>query len=197
MPAGKPSDGFTLVELLVGLALSVSLAMAVAPLWLSLESVGARAADRTIWLLQERVTTARFERDLRLAGAEGCRFATAGALLEATVSQVVFLQHSADGSEPTMVEWEIAKGSLMRRRGACPALRPSVYAHSGYADNKTMLEAVGAGSRFGYVVNGVVVDAPVVQADLAAVGAVVLHLKFSGVGQAGSEEMTATARVAR
>jgi prepilin-type N-terminal cleavage/methylation domain-containing protein len=113
-----PNAGFTLVELLVGLALSVSLALAVAPLWLSLEGTGTRAADRTVWVVQERVAVTRLERDLRLAGAEECAFSIAGPVLEASGSQVVFLARScaeSAESEVTIVEWEIARGSLMRR----------------------------------------------------------------------------------
>jgi len=191
-----------LVELLVALALSVSLAMAVAPLWISLMSTGTRETDRTIWLLQERVAAARFERDLRLAGAEGCLFPVAGALLEASGSQVVLLERAADCSAPVIVEWEITRGSLMRRWGACPTRRPVTFQHSLYEDNKTMLEQVGAGSLFTYIVEGVERPAPIAETDLASVETVVLHLYAGGaVGPltsgATAIELTTYARVSR
>ena len=194
--------GFTLVELLVALALSVSLAMAVAPLWISLMSTGTRETDRTVWLLQQRVAAARFERDLRLAGAERCLFPVAGALLEASGSQVVLLQRATDGSIPLIVEWEITRGSLMRRWGTCPTRRPVAFPHSLYQDNKTMLEQVGARSSFTYVVKGVEQPAPVADTDLASVETVILHLCAGGaVGPmtrgATAIELTTYARVSR
>ena len=191
-----------MVELLVALALSVSLAMAVAPLWISLMSTGTRETDRTIWLLQERVAAARFERDLRLAGAEGCLFPVAGALLEASGSQVVLLERAADCSAPVIVEWEITRGSLMRRWGACPTRRPVTFQHSLYEDNKTMLEQVGAGSLFTYIVEGVERPAPIAETDLASVEKVVLHLYAGGAvgpvtGGVTAIELTTHARVSR
>jgi prepilin-type N-terminal cleavage/methylation domain-containing protein len=194
--------GFSLLELLVGLALSVVLAVAVAPVWLSLQSGGAAAADRTIWLLQERVATARLERDLRLAGGDGCAFAVTGAVLEASASQVVFLERSTCGAEPRIVEWEIVGGNLMRRWGNSPAQCPDAYVHSLFVDSKTMLEGVASGSGFTYVVNGVGSGAPVARTRLAAIDGVVVHVK-TGQGRiteaAGAEstEITTTARVGR
>ena len=194
--------GFTLVELLVALALSVSLAMAVAPLWISLMSTGTRETDRTVWLLQQRVAAARFERDLRLAGAEGSLFPVAGALLEASGSQVVLLERAADGSAPVIVEWEITRGSLMRRWGTCPTRRPVAFQHSLYEDNKTMLEQVGTRSSFTYVVEGVERPAPISETDLASVETVILRLYAGGaVGPvtdgATAIELTTYARVSR
>ncbi|MBN1630514.1 MAG: prepilin-type N-terminal cleavage/methylation domain-containing protein [Thermoleophilia bacterium] len=194
--------GFTLVELLVALALSVCLALALAPFWISLMTAGTRETDRTVWLIQQRVAAARLERDLRLAGAEGCLFPAAGALLEASGSQVVFLQRAADGSAPLIVEWEIARGSLMRRWGSCPVHRPVVLQHSLYEDNKTMLEDVGAGSSFTYVVAGAEQPAPVGESDLGSVETVVLNLRAGGAvgpvaGGAGAIELTTPARVSR
>jgi Tfp pilus assembly protein PilW len=58
--------GFSVVELLVGLALALCLATAAAPLWLSLESAGVQEAERTVQWLQGRVALARLERDLWL-----------------------------------------------------------------------------------------------------------------------------------
>ena len=82
----------------------------------------------------------------------GCLFPTSGALLEASASQVVLLQRAADGSGPVIVEWEIVRGALMRRWGSCPVATSGHVPHSLYKDHKTMLEDVGTGSSFTYVV---------------------------------------------
>lgn len=191
-----------MVELLVSIALSVTLAMALAPLWISLTSTGARTTDRTVWLVQQRVAAARLERDLRLAGGGDCLFPTTGALLEASGSQVVLLQRAADGSTPLIVEWEIVRGALMRRWGRCPHARPVAFQHSLYQDHKTMLEDVGVGSSFTYVVRGVDQPAPVAESDLQGVETVVLHLLpgiVAGPSTTGSiaNDLTTYARVGR
>lgn len=169
--------GFTLVELLIGLTLALSLSVVTAPVWLSLERSGTRATDDTIWVLQARVAASRFERDMRLATASESPFAVSGAVLEASDSQVVFLgQQASGGSRPIVVEWEIVKGSLMRRWGPCPLYRPATYAHSVFTDNKTMLEGLSSGSSFTYVVDGTAVAGTVAPDRLARVEAVLLHV---------------------
>ena len=82
--AAEPHEsGFTLIELVLGLSLAVILALAVAPLWISLQSGSAREVDQTVRLLQERVAVSRFERDLRLASAADCPFALTAPIVEA------------------------------------------------------------------------------------------------------------------
>jgi prepilin-type N-terminal cleavage/methylation domain-containing protein len=182
---GRLRPGFTVVELMVGLAIGVLIALAVAPLWVSVEKVGAAEADAGISYLQGRVAVARFERDLRLAGAAGSLFATTWAVLEATPTQVVLLERGPEGEPPSLVEWELAGGSLMRRVGACPAVRPGTFAHSLYADNKTMLEHVERSSRLEYLAGAELLAGPVPQADLGLIDTVKLTLKTKPVSPAG------------
>ena len=167
---------FTLVELLVGLSIAICLATAIAPVWLSFQRTGEGQTDSTIWFLQARVAIARFERDLRLAGAAGCRFPVAGPVLEASASQVVLLERDAEGMPPIVVEWEIVNGALMRRWRPCPQAEPDIFAHSAYSDNKTMLDGVSSPSCIKYLIGGRQVAAPAAEADLASIEAVVLDL---------------------
>ncbi len=95
---GENQRGFSLIELMVGLALAAGLAVAASCVWLSLATAGANEGDLTVKSLQGRVAVARFERDLRLASADGCPFASNAAVLEASASQVVFLLRS--GTRP-------------------------------------------------------------------------------------------------
>jgi type II secretory pathway pseudopilin PulG len=189
--------GFSIIELILGLALTVCLAVAVAPLWLSLQGTGVREGDRTVRLLQARVAVARFERDLRLASAAGCPFSLTAPILEASSSQVVFLEQPALGVTPILVEWEIVNGSLMRRRGACPVGRPVVFSHSLFVDHKTMLEGVRPGSVLGYLEGNVGVDLSGSVVDLAPVDGVVLELMTSTEGANASVLIRAQARVGR
>jgi len=196
-PGRSLLDGFTLIELLIGLAIALALAVAIAPLWLSLEKAGAGEADCTIGLLQGRVAGARFERDLRLAGAAGCLFPTTCPILQASPSQVVFLERGTEGAAPTIIEWEITQGSLMRRVGRCPASRPSAFAHSLYDDNKTMLEQLQPRSSLAYVVDGVRVSGPVTVGDLVLIDSVELNIAANPAQGPGEVEICASARVAR
>ena len=189
--------GFSVIELIIGLALTVCLAVAVAPLWLSLLSAGAHEGDQTVRMLQGRVAAARFERDLRLASAAGCPFDLSAPVLEASPSQVVFLERPAISSSPILVEWEIVDGSVMRRWGQCPATRPASYVNSLYLDHKTMLEGVQDGSAFAYVVCGVVVPAPVMGAELASVEGVILDLRTKSEGARSPIHVAVTGRVGR
>ena len=170
--------GLSVIELLLGLSLALCLALGVAPLWVSFQSLGVREGDQTVWSLQARVSVARFERDLRTAGAEACRFPAGAAVLQATSSQVVLLVRTGEATAPVIVEWEIVGGSIMRRRGPCPVTRPTAYAHALYTDNKTMLENVDTTrSRFSYCVGGVAASVPLSPADLALVDGVTLELQ--------------------
>jgi Tfp pilus assembly protein PilW len=189
--------GFSVIELILGLALTVCLAVAVAPLWLSLQKAGASESDQTVRLLQARVAVARFERDLRLAGAYGCPFRITAPILEASASQVVLLVRSADGAVPTLVEWEIVNGALMRRWGACPPTRPKTFAHSLFVDSKTMLEGVAKASAFAYRVDGEAIDVGSGPVDLTSIDGVVLELRARADGATALVAATARGRVGR
>ena len=177
--------------------MAVCLALAISPVVVSLEGDAVAGADSTVTLVQSRVAVARFERDLRLAGAGGCPFAVSGPVLEASPSQVVFLARVEDGTEPIIVEWEISRGSLMRRWGPCPAVRPGVYAHSLYTDNKTMLDGLRAGSAFAYVGDGVVLTPPTPEGELVWVEAVILSAEAGDEGARGPVGVSTRARVGR
>jgi len=195
VPCG--GKGFTLIELLVGLTLAATLAVTTMPIWVSLQSAGARETDRSVNLLQQRVALARFERDLRLASGRLSLFPTGGAVLEASDMQVVFLMPQRPGAPPVLVEWELAKGSLMRRWGPCPRSRPATYAHSLYSDSKTMVEGLGPGSGLKYVVAGTQWDGAVPVSELARVQAVSLELEAGESGARSMWRTSATAQVGR
>ena len=178
-----PLGGFTAIELLLGLALTVVLASAIMPLALSLEGLGTRESDRTIAVLQGRVATARLERDLRLATGGESPFFVVSAILEATPSQVVFLGHADGGPALDLVEWEFTEGRLMRRWGNCPAELPGVFTHSLFVDNKTVLEGLHQGEPLTYVVNGRTMRGPISRGDLLGIQAVVFQLE--GEDEAG------------
>ncbi len=171
--------GFSLLELLLALAFTLCLAVAVAPVWASVQSRSIRDGDGAISLLQGRVAASRMERDLRLATAMSSAFAVDGPILQGSASQVVFLTGGSPGEPPAIVEWEIAGGALMRRKGACPAVGPVTFPHSLYPDNKTMLEGISAGASFSYDVDGHDVGAPVPPEDLSLVDRVVLKAQHS------------------
>jgi len=191
------SKGFTLIELLVGLALALMIAVAVSPLWFSLENAGARETERTVRSLQGKVAGARLERDLRLASAAGCPFSVSSPILEASASQVVFLERGSAEGTPTLVEWEIVNGALMRRWGNCPPVRPSEFKHALFLDHKTMLGDVAPGSSFKYMVGGMLTPAPVPRERLDAIDAVVLDVRSVPVGGEAAVQVRTEARVAR
>jgi hypothetical protein len=178
------------VELLVALALTLVVAGAALSLWAGLERTGSGDADRMVLLTQSRVAVARLERDLRLGTAQGCPFAVAGPVLEAKAAQVVLLTRSGETGALALVEWEVVGGSLMRRRGSCPLVRPVSVPHSLFTDNKTMLEGLNSGACFHYFVSGVEVPTPVPAAELPFVDEVRL------AGRATVAESTPAVRVA-
>jgi hypothetical protein len=191
------SGGFTALELLMGMALTVFLAVGVAPLVLSLQRASVLATDRAVAVAQGRVAVARLERDLRLAASGDSEFEMEGAILEATAKQVVFLGRSGATTGSCLIEWEIAGSSLMRRWGPCPNSLPAVFAHSLYSDNKSMLESLSSDSHFSYVVKGVSASGPISSSDLGWVEAVVFLA--GGRDSAGEWRTLAstTARVGR
>lgn len=188
---------FTAIELLIGICIAASLAIAMAPVWLSWERVGDGETDQTIWFMQSRVALARFERDLRQASAVRCPFPTVTSVLEATPSQLVVLARTNDGAPPVLVEWEIVRGSVMRRWGRCPETRPAVFAHSSYLDSKTMLEGVRAGSGFAYCAGARRLEAPVDPSQLDSVTSVALELVGGVVGAQGDVSAGCTGQVGR
>ena len=190
--------GFSLIEILLGLSLALSLALGVAPVWVSFQSLGVREGDETIWALQGRVAGARLERDLRLAGLQHCPFATGATILQATASQVILLVTSPESAAPLLVEWEITGGSLMRRWGTCPATRPSAFSHSLYSDNKTMLENLDTSpSGFSYRVAGRTVASPVPIADLPLLDGLTVELAARSTGGIGEEVVRVSGQVGR
>jgi prepilin-type N-terminal cleavage/methylation domain-containing protein len=180
---GFREAGFSLIELLVGLSLTLVVAMAALALWEGLERSGAEAGDRMVRLIQGRVAVARLSRDLRLASAQGCPFVVSGALLEASSDHVVLLTRSGDSGDLLIVEWELVAGRLMRRRGSCPADRPATITHSLFVDNKTMIEDLSPGSRFRFFASGVEVGNPVNTGYLAAVDEVRLDARAGEAGR--------------
>jgi type II secretory pathway pseudopilin PulG len=196
--SSSDSRGMSAIELLLGLSLAVCLAIAVAPLWTTSQSLAASEADASIWALQGRVAVARFEKDARQAGAHGATFAAASAVLEATTSRVVLLVQSDAAPAPLLVEWELVNGSLMRRWGWCPATLPSSFNHSLFRDSKTMLERVDmALSRFSYEVARTEVSAPIVLADLPLVDRIEMELYSQVDGVSGQDKTAAAGRVGR
>jgi hypothetical protein len=103
-------------------------------------------------------------------------FRTAGAILDARPSQVVFLSGGTADQPPAIIEWEISGSALMRRRGPCPESRPAAFPHSIYVDNKTMLEGLKPGGVFTYTVAGQTVEGVVSPEDLSLVDKVELKL---------------------
>lgn len=174
--------GFTVVEVLVALALVLVISLGVFALWGTIERSGVESGDRMVTLIQGRVAVARLERDLRLASAQDAPFSTDGAVLDATPTQVVFLMRDDAASLPSLVEWELTGANLMRRKGACPAARPVAFAHNLYSDNKTMLEGLASGSELQYFIGGREVEPPLVAAQLSLVDEVRLRASTAPAG---------------
>ncbi len=190
------SEGYSLIEVLLGLALALCLALAVAPIWVSLESLAAVEGDNAVWVAQGRVAVARLEQDVRLSTASGCAFQVDGLVLQATPSQLVLLRLS-DSGVSTIVEWELIGGTLMRRWGFCPALMPEVFPHALYRDSKTMLEDVDTtSSRFSFVCLGQECDA-MPATTLCQLDTVFIHLVGRADRGPGRPEMVASTEVGR
>lgn len=145
------SYGFSLVELLVGLALSVMLALAIAPLWVAAQKVTVEGGDRVLATFQARTMVARLERDLRLASALGGGGLECAPLVQANGHHLVVVTRSAADATPEIVEWELVGGSLMRRRGPWVGVPAGGVSHSLYSDHKTMLENLATGGSFTYL----------------------------------------------
>ncbi len=188
--------GFSLVELLLGLALTLCLSLGLAPVWVSLQGVAAGQADDTIWVGQARVAVARLERDVRLASCLSCPFPMDGMVLLLTKSHVVLLQQTQAGTAQ-LVEWELVNSALMRRTGPCPPARPATFPHSLYTDNKTIVENVDISrSAFSCSIEGGLPGLPQT-ADLPLVEGVRLVLSEKGRDGAEGPQVAASAAVGR
>ncbi|MCL5736202.1 MAG: hypothetical protein M1274_11540 [Actinobacteria bacterium] len=193
-----PKDrGFTAIELLIGLSLTLCIALAGLALWESLDRTGTAASDGMIRLLQGRVAVTRLSRDLRLASGQGCQFKTSGPLLEAKSNQIVVLSKASESGLSLMVEWELVQGNLMRRKGDCPLSRPGAFTHSLFSDHKTMLEGLKTGSRFRFFASGIEEQAPVAVADLGRIDEIRLEA-VAGARQSGpAVDVAATSLLGR
>lgn len=145
------SRGFTLIEVLVGMVLSLMLALAIAPLWVSAEKVTVEGGDRVLATFQARTMVARLERDLRMASALGGGGLDCAALVEADRHHLVVVTRSSSDATPELVEWELVGGSLMRRRGPWVGVPAEGVSHSLFNDHKTMLEGLGPDASFAYL----------------------------------------------
>jgi len=192
----KPAHGFSVIELLLGIALTVCLAMAVSPLLLSLERTAVAQGDQGICLLQGRVAVARLERDLRLASAEGCEFPTETPILSAKESELVFLLPASSGSGLLIVEWQHVSGALMRRQGPCPEGRPLSISQSLFSDHKTMVEGVLDGAGFTYDIGARVVPTAAAW-ELPLIRSVRLTFEAKAEKAAGTVRLLSRATVGR
>jgi len=145
------SYGFSLIELLVGLALSLMLALAIAPLWTTASKVTVEGADRVVATFQARTMVARLERDLRLASAREGGELECAPVVEADGRHLVVVTRSAADATAEIVEWEMVGGSLMRRRGPWVGVPAGGVSHGLFIDHKTMLEGLASGGSFAYL----------------------------------------------
>jgi prepilin-type N-terminal cleavage/methylation domain-containing protein len=174
--------GFSLVELLLAVLISVLLALSVAPLWFSLQQVAAEAADDVTLVGQSRVALSRLERDLRLATRTVPELGGVGPILAADASQIVLVVRPLDAGPPLAVEWEIVGSALMRRKGAVSGPLAGPPAHAWYTDHKTMLDGLRSGSGFRYFVGGLGMLADTDEIDCARVKAVLLQGELTAGG---------------
>jgi|GEM_PF-3379600 len=137
--------GFTLIELLVSMVLSLLLLLAVMPAGLAFVGLETEDAGRNIWLLQAEVASERLRRDLGAATTAGANSGPNAPMLQADDKQIVFVSSSPFNGSAQVICWEMTGTSLMRRSVPWIGQVPPVV---GFADSKTMLEEVGAGSRF-------------------------------------------------
>ena len=181
--------GFTVVELMIGMALVLLISLSTLSLWEGVERTGTGSTDRMVALLQSRVAVARWERDLRLASARDCLFLCNGAVLAADTKQVVFLIREAESTLPSLVEWELAGTSLMRRKGDCPFFRPLLFAHNLYFDNKTILEGLTSESELQYFVGGRMLQLPLDKVQLAQIDEIRLQASIISTSNPGSTSL--------
>ena len=197
--SGGRQFGMTLLDLLMGMTLTLVLAAAVAPVWLSLQAQAVASGDHVVSLLQSRVAVARWERDVRLATAEGPGHSGCSPLLEADGAHVVMLTGSGKDGARELVEWEIVDGSMMRRRVEWPGLPPAHVTHSLFTDHKTMLEGLQGIAGFTYFAGGRKLSETLGETDLAAVDTICLEIEVRAQGprRGGAVPVTASAEVGR
>ena len=157
------SRGFTLLELLLALALTVTLAAAVLPVWTGLLEYQTAASDHVIDLAQGRVAGARLVRDLRLASAADMAQAGGVALLRAEEEELVLLSQVGVEGGLELVEWELDGSRLVRRRSPWSGPLPDSIGHGAFIDHKTMLEGVSGDARFAYMAGGIRLLTPVIE----------------------------------
>ncbi|NLT34684.1 MAG: prepilin-type N-terminal cleavage/methylation domain-containing protein [Gaiellales bacterium] len=152
MTSSSDRSGFTLVEVLVALALSTLLLLLLAQLWTGVEKRSADITDRLVWQLQARVAGIRLKHDLRSACAVGGGSAgVPSLLLEADGGRLVMLARTGSPADVELVAWEISGARLMRRRGdAATVTGPLPSGGWHFIDHKTMLEPVEEAARFRY-----------------------------------------------
>lgn len=145
-PARRPVlsrvSGFSLIEMVVALALTLLLVCGVMAFWLGTLRAHTERNDHLVTLLQGRVALHRFERDLRAATLGNLADQTPSPLLRATRQEVVLIARGKAGALQ-LIEWELTDGRLMRRTGPLNGTLPSAITHALYSDNKTMLETPG------------------------------------------------------
>ncbi|HZJ02621.1 MAG TPA: prepilin-type N-terminal cleavage/methylation domain-containing protein [Thermoleophilia bacterium] len=137
--------GFTLIELLVSMVLSLLLLLAVMPAGLAFVGLETEDAGRNIWLLQAEVASERLRMDLGAATTAGANSGPNAPMLQAEDKRIVFVSTSPFDRSAQVICWELTGASLMRRSVPWIGQVPPVV---GFSDSKTMLEEVGAGSRF-------------------------------------------------
>lgn len=176
--------GFTLVEVLVALALSALLLLLLAQLWTGVETRSADLSDRLVWELQARVAGIRLEHDLRAACAVGGGSAgVPSLLLEADDGLVVMMVRTGGPAEVELVAWEISGTRLMRRRGEAAAVTvPLLSGRWRLTDHKTMLEPLDTGVRFRYYCGGQELVTPLSADDLLLAD----RVRLEAVHQAGA-----------
>ncbi len=92
MSSTSTSDtGFSLIELMVALALSVLLALGVAPLWIGIQRSSLDGFDGLLDAGRFQVVAARFERDLRLTVPASDTRWMGSLLLQADERQITFV----------------------------------------------------------------------------------------------------------
>lgn len=189
------TEGLSLIEVLVALCVSLVLLLGVAPLWVALLQGGVGAQGLLVDTQRWRVAAARLERDVRMASADAPRALGCGPLLEATSDRVVLITRSVQAEGLEIVAWEVAGGSLMRRRASLPAAGvPSVPA--AFQDNKTMMEGLESG-LFTYRAGPGSFDGAVPAADLGRVDAVEIECRLTGTGRSAGVPVAAGAHLGR
>lgn len=169
-PPTCSSEGFSLVEVLVALCLSVVILMGISALWVATVRTGLGSQETLIEVQRWRVVSARMERDLRVASADGVSGLSGSPLLEASPTRLVMITRSTSDEGLEIVAWEFVNGVLMRRRAPLPVAGPPV-SIGGFRDNKTMLEGV-EGGVFSYAAGAFPLGGTVSSAALRSVDAV-------------------------